>query len=87
MARAKTIAKEAMSLRDFDRHIGLISESTGLLNLLSSEGGGNLQPAQFKVKHLAVLMPRGINVRQTSVCRPSFDKRSVSCSRGAAEDM
>ena len=86
MARAKTIAKEAMSLRDFDRHI-LISESTGLWNLLSSEGGGNLQPAQIKVKHLAVLMPGGINVRQTSVCRRSFDNRSVSGSRGAAEDM
>ena len=84
MARAKTIAKEAMSLRDFDRHIGLISESTGLLNLLSSEGGGNLQPAPVKVKHLALLMNKCPTNFQFVA---GFDNPSVSCSSGAAEDM
>jgi hypothetical protein len=48
--KAKTIANKAMMLRDFDRLIGLISESTGLLNLLFAEGGANLQPALVKVK-------------------------------------
>ncbi len=50
MLKAKTIANEATMLRDFDRHIGLISESKGLVGFkLSAKGGANLQPVMVRV--------------------------------------